>query len=177
MDRTRSALLEGALLAVEKNGVRRATMNDVAALGGVAKATLYNHFRAKDDVLRAAAEAAVTDLARECVGVAMESGLASALAYAASVVSESGPLRRIAADDASTVAAVLRPGEGAAWDAARSGVAELLCAAGSAGSAAAVDVVLRWLLSHVAAPATAQDCEVGARVLVQGLAGSDDTSR
>ena len=175
MGRTRSALLEGALLAVEKNGVRRATMNDVAALGGVAKATLYNHFRTKDDVLRAAAQAAVTDLARECVHVATDSGLTAALTRAATAVSESGPLRRIV-DDESALAAVLRLGEGPVWDAARSGVAELLRVTGTTESAATVDVVLRWLLSHVASPATAQECEASARVLVQGLAGSGDTS-
>ena len=44
------AALRGALAAVEKYGSRKATMGDIAMLAGIAKATLYNHFRTRDDV-------------------------------------------------------------------------------------------------------------------------------
>ena len=52
MHRTRAALLSGAARAVELSGTK-ITMAQVAAAGGVAKATLYNHFRTREAVLAA----------------------------------------------------------------------------------------------------------------------------
>ncbi len=53
MSRTRLGLLAGAARAFAEQGLRRSTMQSVAAAAGVAKATLYNHFRTKDEVARA----------------------------------------------------------------------------------------------------------------------------
>ena len=53
MGRTRRGLLAGAARAFAESGVRRSTMLSIAAAAGVAKATLYNHFRTKDDVVAA----------------------------------------------------------------------------------------------------------------------------
>src|SRR3954454_22092712 len=52
MTRTRAALLDGARRAVLVNGTK-ITMAQVAAAAGVAKATLYNHFRTREAVLTA----------------------------------------------------------------------------------------------------------------------------
>ena len=53
MGRTRRGLLDGAARAFAAQGLRRSTMQSVAEAAGVAKGTLYNHFRTKDDVARA----------------------------------------------------------------------------------------------------------------------------
>jgi AcrR family transcriptional regulator len=53
MSRTRLGLLAGAARAFAGQGLRRSTMQSVAVAAGVAKATLYNHFRTKDEVARA----------------------------------------------------------------------------------------------------------------------------
>lgn len=53
MGRTRLGLLAGAARAFAEHGLRRSTMQSIAAAAGVAKATLYNHFRTKDEVARA----------------------------------------------------------------------------------------------------------------------------
>jgi AcrR family transcriptional regulator len=53
MNRTRAGLLSGAARAFAEHGVRRSTMQSIAAAAGVAKATLYNHFRTKDEVAAA----------------------------------------------------------------------------------------------------------------------------
>jgi AcrR family transcriptional regulator len=53
MNRTRAGLLAGAARAFADHGLRRSTMQSVAVAAGVAKATLYNHFRTKDEVARA----------------------------------------------------------------------------------------------------------------------------
>lgn len=50
MGRARAGVLDGALRSVVTSGTRASTMGGIATLGGVAKATVYNHFRTKDDV-------------------------------------------------------------------------------------------------------------------------------
>jgi len=61
MNRTRAGLLSGAARAFAQHGLRRSTMQSIAAAAGVAKATLYNHFRTKDEV---AAELLAVELDR-----------------------------------------------------------------------------------------------------------------
>ncbi|MCW2607721.1 MAG: Transcriptional regulator, TetR family, partial [Frankiales bacterium] len=93
MGRTRTAILAAAAACVEQQGVRRTTMGDVAMMSGVAKATLYNHFRTKDDVLAALVEHEVVRLGQLC---AQTEGLEQALAVAALGVSAHGALRAVA---------------------------------------------------------------------------------
>src|SRR5579875_1468906 len=98
MARTRAAVLDGAARAVEKHGARKATMADITSLAGIAKGTLYNHFRAKEAVYAAALEAGIRSLANECAATARED-LTEALLFAADRVGSHPALRRIAADE------------------------------------------------------------------------------
>lgn len=63
MSRTRQGLLDGAARAFAERGLRASTMESIARAAGVAKATLYNHFRTKDDVARALVAAELERLA------------------------------------------------------------------------------------------------------------------
>jgi AcrR family transcriptional regulator len=154
MLRTRSAVLDGAVRAVEKHGARRTTMSDVATLAGVAKGTLYNHFRTKDAVFAAALEAGVDSLAAECVTVAADD-LGEALGLAADRLANHTALRRLALEEPAALAQLTAIGGTPAWAAARAAVAEVLAAAGRDTSPAAVDVVLRWLVSFAGQPGDA----------------------
>jgi AcrR family transcriptional regulator len=172
MGRARAAVLDGALRSLTKQGVRATTMGDVAVLGGVAKATLYNHFRRKEDVWRALAEVEVRRIVDECVGLAT-ADLAMALATAASRVAEHPAVRRIAAQEPQILSAVSAPDRStSAWTAAADGVAAMLDAAGRSASPAGVDVVLRWVGSHVGMPGTDASRRAGADLLVAALAPS-----
>ncbi len=104
MVRTRAGLLDGAVSCIEREGLRRLTMSAVATRSGVAKATLYNHFRTKDDVLRAlvAREVVLVADAADAAAGAAPAGTAPAavgLARAAREVAEHVALRRVAAED------------------------------------------------------------------------------
>ena len=79
MPRTRAALLDGAARAVEVSGTK-ITMAQVAAAGGVAKATLYNHFRTRDAVLAALLVAEVDAIVDAQAGKPIEAALADAAA-------------------------------------------------------------------------------------------------
>jgi AcrR family transcriptional regulator len=147
MARTRGAVLDGAARAVEKHGARRTTMSDIATLSGIAKGTLYNHFRTKDAVYAAAVDSGVASLTEECAAVARDD-LAEALALAAEQIASHPALRRIAADEPATLAAFVTLGDGPVWQTARRGVATVLDAAGRQPSDAAVELVLRWLATY-----------------------------
>jgi AcrR family transcriptional regulator len=149
MERTRAAVLDGAARAVEKHGSRKATMGDIAVLAGIAKGTLYNHFRAKEAVYAAALEAGVRGLAEECE-LAARDDLGEALALAAERIGGHPAIRRIAADEPAAAAALSSLGRDGVWSDARDGVRAMLAAASADADAGAVELVLRWLVSFVA---------------------------
>jgi AcrR family transcriptional regulator len=103
MGRTRAGLLEGAARAFADHGLRRSTMQSVAAAAGVAKATLYNHFRTKDEVARALLAAELDRV------TALPEGLApaAALTALADAVATHPVLRRLARDEPAVLTGLL----------------------------------------------------------------------
>jgi AcrR family transcriptional regulator len=168
MLRTRTAILDGTARCIERHGVRKTTMSDVSSLAKVAKATLYNHFRTKDDLLLALVLSRIEQLTVECSELA-GAGLAPALEHAARVLGSSAPLRRIAADEPAVLAVLGAPAGGRAWDTARTGVQTVLRESGAPSDADAVDLVLRWLCGHVMWVAREEELTLGARLLTDGL--------
>ena len=167
MGRTRSALLQATADCVARYGIRKTTMVDVASKSGVAKATLYNHFRTKDDVLAALVEHRLAELVGACVTTAAAAGLEAALTQAANALASSAPLRKAAESEQALLAPLLTPGGGRGWQLARDGVAAVLTAARAPSGPAEVELVLRWCASQVLWPAT-----TGAAALVRGIAGT-----
>ena len=142
MSRTRAGLLRGAAAAFSATGVRTTTMQAIAAASGVAKATLYNHFRTKDDV-------AATLLAFELdrlVALAAELPLTVAVPALAEEVGAHPVLRRLAETEPETLARMLTM-DAAQW-------ADIAVALGAALglSRVAAEVLGRWLLGLVLQP-------------------------
>src|SRR5581483_10636450 len=103
MNRTRAAILDGARRAVEVSGTK-ITMAQVAAAAGVAKATLYNHFRTREAVL----DALLLDEVQVLIDRAAGLPLADALAKVAAAISDNPLLRTLARIEPGTVAALGR---------------------------------------------------------------------
>jgi AcrR family transcriptional regulator len=103
MGRTRLGLLAGAARAFAEHGLRRSTMQSIAAAAGVAKATLYNHFRTKDEV---AAVLLATELDR-LTALAAGLPLEQALAALSDELGAHPVLRRLAATEPEVLAALL----------------------------------------------------------------------
>jgi AcrR family transcriptional regulator len=152
MARTRAAVLDGAARAVEKHGARKATMADIASLAGIAKGTLYNHFRAKEAVYAAALDAGIRSLAAECVSAAHDN-LGEALALAADRLGTNPAIRRTAPDEPSVLASLVTPTDMPLWGLARNSVRDVLVAAGVATSASSIDLVVRWLTTFLVSAA------------------------
>src|SRR5579862_1381394 len=53
---TRERILEGALLAMGRVGLRRLTMSDVSERAGLSRGTVYRYFPTKEDLLGVMAE-------------------------------------------------------------------------------------------------------------------------
>ena len=168
MLRTRGAILDAAARCIERRGVRRTTMSEVSAEARIAKATLYNHFRTKDDLMAALVLARVEQLAAECAELAV-AGLAPALLHAGRTIAASGPLRRLAAAEPVVAAVLAAPADGRTWQVARHGVETVLRESGAPSDGATVDLILRWLCGLVLWVATDDELALGARVLAAGL--------
>ena len=166
MRRTRTAILAAAEDCVARNGVRRTTMSEVSSSGGIAKATLYNHFRTKSDLLEGLLLARIDELADRAAAAVY---LADALRVAAAELASASALRRVAADEPEAVAAIAQPGTGRVWDCARAGVARVLVAHGAKPDAGPVDLVLRWLVTQAVAPAGDDEVSTAAQFLATGV--------
>jgi AcrR family transcriptional regulator len=161
MARSRAAILDGARRSIAISGTRIA-MSQLAAAGGIAKATLYNHFRTRDEVLAAL----LLDEIDTLIASLAHLELVPALTCAATALSEHPLLEALAADDVSTLAALARidvrsPG----WAHVAEATESLLNRAGRRGT----PTVLRWLSSFVLAPADDEDIASDVQVLVAGL--------
>lgn len=161
MGRTRAALLDGARRAVEVSGTK-ITMAQVAAAGGVAKATLYNHFRTREAVLAALLEDEVTSL----TAALADRPLADALAAAANTLSEHPLLRALAQLEPATLSRLGAIDPAArGWQLAREGVDAALAGSSRGGT----DLVLRWLTSFVLSPADPVTIAEDLAILLVGL--------
>lgn len=154
MARTRSALLEATAACLARYGIRKTTMVDVASRSGVAKATLYNHFRTKEDLLAALVEERVQALVAKAVATAGHEGLGPALVGVAAWLADDPALRRAATEEPALLAPLAVPGSARAWTHAREGVAAVLAAARVPSGPAQVELVLRWALSQLWWPGT-----------------------
>jgi AcrR family transcriptional regulator len=161
MNRTRAALLDGARRAVEASGTK-ITMAQVAAAAGVAKATLYNHFRTREAVLDALLLDEVARLTERAAGLPLR----DALAATALGLSDSPLLRTLSRVEPATIAALGRIDRTAAgWQRARAAVDSALGADGRGGT----EFVLRWLASFVLSPARAAGIAADVEVLLAAL--------
>ncbi|MGY1635941.1 TetR family transcriptional regulator [Geodermatophilus sp. SYSU D00742] len=159
MNRTRAGLLDGAARAFADRGLRGSTMQSVAASAGVAKATLYNHFRTKDEVARALLAAELERLGGLAVALPPE----AALAALADEVAGHPVLRRLAEDEPVVLAGLL----GATPQHWAELVGRLAAALGVEPSAA--ETVARWLVGLVLQPGEAGTRRAGAAQLAAVL--------
>ena len=180
MTRSRSSILEGAARCIARHGTRKTTMGDIAREGGVAKATLYNHFRTKDDVYAALVDSEVAVLVGLIRGGSAPAGSAEvvqeALTSVATWLSEHPVVRHLADSEPALAAQLVTPTDSPAWRTLRTEALRCLSLAQAAGALhaqhdadAAVDTLIRWVASHVLWPAKPSISAAGAAHLVSAL--------
>lgn len=180
MSRSRAGILDGAARCIARYGTRKTTMGDIAREGGVAKATLYNHFRTKDDVYAALVATEVETLLSLIRGTTAPAGSAEAVQDAvtsvASWLSEHPVVRHLADAEPALAAALVTPSDAPGWRAVRKEALRCVSLAQAAGALhpqhdaeASVDALLRWVASHVLWPAKPAAAAAGAAQLVGAL--------
>jgi AcrR family transcriptional regulator len=161
MGRTRAGLLDGAFRAIAEQGLRRSTMQSIAAAAGVSKATLYNHFRTKDDVTAALLSVELERLTALAAGLPLEQALAS-------LSDELGAhpvLRRLGESEPEVLTTLVAPSP-ETWAVL---VGRLEAALGLDGDGA--ELVARWLLGVVLQPGRSSLRHRHAARLAAALAG------
>ena len=142
MGRTRLGLLAGAGRAFAEQGLRRSTMQSIAAAAGVAKATLYNHFRTKDDVVAALLAVELDRLTR----LAGELPLDRALAALADELGAHPVLRQLAVTEPDALTRLLTV-DAERWDELTGRLADALSL-----DPDGAELASRWLLGVVLQP-------------------------
>ena len=148
MERSRKALLAGAREAITKNGLSATSMVDVADFGRVARATLYNHFRSKEELW----QALIFDEVESASALfRAQTTFESSLSALASSIGANPMLRTIARDDPATLVALIRVNEDPIWKEIYRRFS-LLAKERKVTDLATVDLAFRWLISQVAYP-------------------------
>jgi len=142
MGRTRAGLLAGAARAFAEHGLRRSTMQSIAAAAGVAKATLYNHFRTKDEVAAALLVRELERLGELAASLPRE----QALAALSDELGAHPVLRRLAGSEPETLTGLLSVGS-ETWTALTARLRAALRVDDDGAELAA-----RWLLGVVLQP-------------------------
>jgi len=151
MSRARAGILAGARATIIQGGVRRMTMSAVAERGGVAKATVYNHFRSRGELL----DGLLADELTLLLKVADDAGESTAdqLTAVAGSMARNRLLDAIRQHEPEVLAGLAGHPTGR-WEGVVVTVQARLAAQGARSDDVAVDLVIRWLLSVVLAPAT-----------------------
>lgn len=166
MARTRGAILAATEACVAESGARATTMSSVAVRGRVAKATLYNHFRTKSELL----EAVILARIEACRTTALAApDLRTALRLAATTLRGLPAVAGLVQHDPAALARLTVASDGPASAAARAAVTEVLARHGRTSDAAASELVLRWLVSQLLWTGSAAEADLATSILAAGL--------
>lgn len=150
MGRTRAALIDGALKSIAQHGTRGTSMAEVADLGMIARATLYNHFRRKGDIFYAVIEHEIEQIRVRALEAPT---LPAALAAIVDYLGSSAALATVVEREPATVATLITITDHELWQQARSALSDVFAKfSTSEPDPVRVDVALRWLITQIASP-------------------------
>lgn len=162
MHRARAGAVRGALDAIARRGIKGFTMVEAADRGGLARATLYNHVRDKEQLLQLVLDHETMQLARAFVEA---ESLEQALVDAAAAIADHPALAGVRKFDRDALASLSSVTD----ERVRRLTADALRARGAKSSEPEVDLLLRWLGSFIAVPADSRTRAKQARALARTL--------
>jgi AcrR family transcriptional regulator len=164
MVRTRDSALAGARRVLAELGPRRASMVDIAVRAGMAKATLYNHFRTKDEVIAALVLVEAEEILRDALTVQHDA--AKSLARAAWRLCTHSVLRGAVRAEPVLIASIIASYPSAPiWSECRRLVSEWLTAVGLVDEEPAQELLVRWLTTTALMP-TSMSADTDAQALL-----------
>ena len=144
VNRTRTALIDGARIVLSEVGVREANMITIADRSRVARATLYNHFRDKEEILHALLD---SEIARMSELAKSASHRTEVLYLLSRDIFDNSALRKVAELEPHLIARMVTISESEKWSEVRKTLQAVLYCSRESG-----ELVLRWLLSQFFSP-------------------------
>jgi len=141
--RSRSAILSGAKIVITEVGSYESNMNDIAARAEVSRATVYNHFSDKEEMMLSLVESEIVRLFELAKKAPTKR---DALYILSTEISADPALRKMVQTDPLDIAKFVTVSEHPLWKLIQDSLATLF--GESSGT------VLRWLIGQVASPLT-----------------------
>ena len=142
--RSRTAILAGAKIVIGEVGSYESNMVDIAARAQVSRATVYNHFADKEEMMLSLLESEILrldDLAKAATSTK------DALLVLSREISGDVALRKMTVTDPTDIAAFITIGAHPLWAVVQESLAKIFGLDNSS-------LVLHWLLGQVASPLT-----------------------
>lgn len=146
--RTRSAIMDAAKSLLSESGIAATNMIEIADRAQVSRASLYNHFRDKDEVFVALVE---TELERISTLALVAQSRAEALYLISREISEHVGLQTALQTDGDIMASALTASDHKIWVEIYAQLAKIF-----ATDVVGVGLILRWLMGQVTAPLSAE---------------------
>ena len=160
-NKSRVAILAGAKLVIAKVGNYQSNISDIAVSAQVAKATIYNQFADKAEMMESLVESEVIRLTELALAA---SSRQEGLALLSNAISQDLALRKLVESDPSDVARLVTITNHPTWVLVHQGIAKVFGA-----DSAACGVILRWLIGQIASPITEEESVAQARRLAASL--------
>lgn len=148
-NKSRVAILAGAKLVIAKVGNYQSNIADIAVSAQVAKATIYNQFADKAEMMECLVESEVIRLTQVALAASSRQEALYALSTA---ISQDEALRKLTQSDPSDIAKLVTISNHPTWVIAHQGIAKIFGA-----DSAACGVILRWLIGQIASPITQEE--------------------
>jgi AcrR family transcriptional regulator len=160
-NKSRVAILAGAKLVIAKVGNYQSNIADIAVSAQVAKATIYNQFADKAEMMESLVESEVIRLTELALTA---SSRQEGLALLSNAISQDLALRKLVESDPSDIARLVTITNHPTWVLVHQGIAKVFGA-----DSAACGVILRWLIGQIASPITEEESVAQARRLAATL--------
>ena len=160
-NKSRAAIFRGAKLIITEVGNYQSNIADIALRSEVSKATIYNQFADKAEMMECLVESEVirlTDLALAA------SSRQEALYALSTAISQDEALRKLTQSDPSDIAKLVTISNHPTWVLAHQGIAKIFGA-----DSAACGVILRWLIGQIASPITQEESLAQSKRLANSL--------
>jgi len=160
-NKSRVAILAGAKSVIARVGNYQSNIADIAVSAQVAKATIYNQFADKAEMMESLVESEVIRLTELALAAGSRQ---EALALLSNAISQDLALRKLVESDPSDIARLVTITNHPTWVLVHQGIAKVFGA-----DSAACGVILRWLIGQIASPITEEESVAQARRLAATL--------
>jgi AcrR family transcriptional regulator len=160
-NKSRAAIFNGAKLIIAEVGNYQSNIADIALRSQVSKATIYNQFADKAEMMECLVESEVIRLTQVALAATSRQEALYALSTA---ISQDEALRKLTQSDPSDIAKLVTISNHPTWVLAHQGIAKIFGA-----DSAACGVILRWLIGQIASPITQEESLAQSKRLANSL--------